>query len=75
MLCCGLFALLVAALLGVWRRLRAWPRTTLTLAAALLAASPVVAIATGAPRGSGITHAETWVLTLRSFCGGHYKQH
>jgi hypothetical protein len=74
MLCCGLFALLVAALLGAWRRLRAWPRTTLTLAAALLAASPVVAIATGAPTGGGITHAETWVLAMRSLCGGHPNQ-
>ena len=75
MLCCGLFALLVAALLGVWRRLRAWPRTTLALLVAVLAASPVVAIAMGAPVGGGITHAEMWLLTLRSFCGGHYKQH
>jgi hypothetical protein len=38
MVCCGLFALLVAALLGVWRRLRAWPRTTLALLVAVLAA-------------------------------------
>lgn len=73
MLCCGMLALLVAAALGAWRRLRAFPRTTLALLAALLAASPVVAIAT-ASTGTGTTRAETWVLAMRSLCGGHHDQ-
>jgi hypothetical protein len=74
MLCCGIFALLAATALGAWRRLRAWPRTMLVLVAALLAASPVVAIATGAPTGGAIARAETWVLAMRSLCGGHHDQ-
>ena len=73
MLCCGIIALFVAAALGAWRRLRAWPRTTLALATAVLAASPVVAIATGVP-GAGMTRAETWVVAMRSLCGGHPNQ-
>lgn len=74
MLCCGMFALLVTAALTTWRRLRAWPRTTLALMAAVLAASPVVAIAMGAPIGGGMTHAETWVVAMRSLCGGHHDR-
>jgi hypothetical protein len=74
MLCCGIFALLVATAAAAWRRLWAYPRTILLLVAALLAAIPVVAIATGAPTGTGMARAETWVLAMRSLCGGHQRQ-
>ncbi|HEY4044718.1 MAG TPA: hypothetical protein VGM32_23135 [Rhodopila sp.] len=74
MLCCGLFALTAAAGFGAWRRLRAFPGPLLALSVALLAASPVVAIATAAPASGGLTQARTWVLAMRSFCGSRHNQ-
>jgi hypothetical protein len=70
MLCCGAIALLVATAVGFQRWLRSCPRAVLVTIAVLLALTPVVAIATVSASGAG---TETWILTMRSLCGGRFR--
>ncbi|MDB5394501.1 MAG: hypothetical protein JWM91_2007 [Rhodospirillales bacterium] len=69
MLCCGMFALLAAALLGAWRRLRGIPRLALALVGVLLAGGPVVALTTIAPTDSAMMSAYAWASTMHALCG------
>lgn len=68
MLCCGLFALLAAAVLGVRQLLKAHRRLFLSLAGVLLATGPVAALAMDATVHPARTDA--WSVAMRSLCGG-----
>lgn len=72
MLCCGIFALIAAASLGLWKRVRAWPRALILGAATLLLAIPVAAIGVAAPADRTMTRDDVVALTLRSLCGEHF---
>jgi hypothetical protein len=72
MLCCGLLALLAAAMVGLWRRLRALPRAVMAGIAIVLALVPIAALAMTKPNGRAMTRADVIAASLRSICGEHF---
>jgi hypothetical protein len=71
MLCCGILALIAAASLGLWRRVRSLPRALALGSATLLVAVPVAAIGVAAPADHLMNRDDVVALSLRSLCGGH----
>ena len=70
MLCCGLAALLIAAMLGAWRWMRARPRLLVALFSILLMGGPA-AFAAAWSGERATPHTDLWALAMGSFCGGH----
>ena len=70
MFCCGLVAVLVVAMLGAWRWMRARPRLLVALLSTLLLAGPAaLAVAWSGERAT--PRADAWALAMRAICGGH----
>ncbi|MGH6614986.1 hypothetical protein [Sphingomonas sp.] len=72
MLCCGLLALLAAAMVGLWRRLRALPRAVMVGIATLLALVPIAELAITVPHDKAMRRADVIAASLRSICGEHF---
>lgn len=72
MLCCGLLALLAAAVPGLWRQLRTLPRAVMIGIAAVLALVPIAALAMTVSGDKAMTRADIIAASLRSICGEHF---
>jgi hypothetical protein len=68
MLCCGLLTLAAAAVLALWRRLRAVPRWLLVAGGAVLIGSPALALAL-ADDSRPLDRADVIGLAMHSLCG------
>ncbi|CAN5245398.1 hypothetical protein BH10PSE12_BH10PSE12_04300 [soil metagenome] len=68
MLCCGLLALVAATAVGVWRWLRAFPRTMLVAMGATLLAAPVLALA-ASESSTPISRADLIGRAMQTLCG------
>ena len=68
MLCCGLMAFIAAAAVGLWRWLRAFPRTILAVGGAAVLAVPVLALAASQP-AAPLSRADVVQRAMQALCG------
>ncbi|TCM16125.1 hypothetical protein EDF56_108113 [Novosphingobium sp. PhB165] len=70
MLCCGLVALIAAAVAGFWRRLRGYPKWMLIGSGAMLLALPAAVLAAAAQtRENGQGRQSVLMQAMQSICG------